>query len=137
MARYRHLNSEDRSHIETDLNNRQSFKEIVEKVGKDCSTISKEIRSHMVFRKTGAYGRPFRIRCTVARGEKMELSVAIQVKVEVTHSNWNFRFQPTPTLPAQPDFPCRAARFLRTRKSKSRARLSPLPVAPSKNALSV
>ena len=32
MAKYRHLNSEDRSHIETDLNNRQSFKEIVEKV---------------------------------------------------------------------------------------------------------
>ena len=26
MAKYRHLNSEDRSHIETDLNNRQSFK---------------------------------------------------------------------------------------------------------------
>ena len=61
MAKYRHLNSEDRSHIETGLNNRQSFKEIGEKVGKDCSTISKEIRSHMVFRKTGAYGRPFRI----------------------------------------------------------------------------
>ena len=76
MAKYRHLNSEDRSHIETGLNNRQSFKEIGEKVGKDCSTISKEIRSHMVFRKTGAYGRPFRIRCTVARGEK-----------------WNFRLQ--------------------------------------------
>ena len=95
MARYRHLNSEDRSHIETDLNNRQSFKEIVEKVGKDCSTISKEIRSHMVFRKTGAYRRPFRIRCTVARGEIMELSVAIQAKVEVTPSNWNFGFQPT------------------------------------------
>ena len=95
MARYRHLNSEDRSHIETGLNNRQSFKEIGEKVGKDCSTISKEIRSHMVFRKTGAYGRPFRIRCTVARGEKMELSVAIQAKVEVTPSNWNFGFQPT------------------------------------------
>ena len=95
MAKYRHLNSEDRSHIETGLNNRQSFKEIGEKVGKDCSTISKEIRSHMVFKKTGAYGRPFRIRCTVARGEKIELSVAIQAKVEVTPSNWNFGFQPT------------------------------------------
>ena len=59
MAKYSHLNSEDRSHIETGLNNRQSFKEIGEKIGKDCSTISKEIRSHMVFRKTGAYGRPF------------------------------------------------------------------------------
>ena len=80
MAKYRHLNSEDRSHIETGLNNRQSFKEIGEKVGKDCSTISKEIRSHI---------------CTVARGEKMELSVAIQAKVEVTPSNWNFGFQPT------------------------------------------
>ena len=43
MAKYSHLNSEDRSHIETGLNNRQSsFKEIDEKVGKDCSTISKE-----------------------------------------------------------------------------------------------
>jgi IS30 family transposase len=59
MAKYSHLSNEDRSHIETGLNNRQSFKEIGEKVGKDCSTISKEVRSHMVFRKTGAYGRPF------------------------------------------------------------------------------
>ena len=53
MAKYSHLNSEDRSHIETGLNNRQSFKEIGVKIGKDCSTISKEIRPHMVFRKTG------------------------------------------------------------------------------------
>ena len=57
MAKYSNLNSEDYSHIEA--NNRQSFKEIGEKIGKDCSTISKEIRSHMVFRKTRAYGRPF------------------------------------------------------------------------------
>lgn len=59
MAKYSHLSNEDRSHIEAGLDNRQSFKEIGEKVGKDCSTISKEVRSHMVFRKTGAYGRPF------------------------------------------------------------------------------
>lgn len=59
MAKYSHLSNEDRSHIEAGLDNRQSFKELGEKVGKDCSTISKEVRSHMVFRKTGAYGRPF------------------------------------------------------------------------------
>ena len=59
MAKYSHLNNEDRSQIETGLINCKSFKEIGEAVGKDCTTISKEIRSHMVFRKTGAYGRPF------------------------------------------------------------------------------
>jgi IS30 family transposase len=59
MSKYSHLNNEDRSQIETGLINSKSFKEIGEAVGKDCTTISKEIRSHMVFRKTGAYGRPF------------------------------------------------------------------------------
>lgn len=59
MAEYSHLSNEDRSHIEAGLDNRKLFKEIGEKVGKDCATISKEVRSHMVFRKTGVYGRPF------------------------------------------------------------------------------
>ena len=58
MSKYSHLNNEDRSQIETGLINSKSFKEIGEAVGKDCTTIAKEIRSHMVFRKTGAYGRP-------------------------------------------------------------------------------
>lgn len=59
MSKYSHLSNEDRSCIETGLMNRLSFREIGEKTGKDSTTISKEIRSHMVFKKAGAYGRPF------------------------------------------------------------------------------
>ena len=53
------MSSEDRFSIEAGLNNGQKFKEIGEALGKDCTTISKEVRSHLVYKKTGAYGRPF------------------------------------------------------------------------------
>lgn len=59
MDKYKHMSSEDRFSIEAGLNNGQKFKEIGEALGKDCTTISKEVRSHLVYKKTGAYGRPF------------------------------------------------------------------------------
>ena len=36
-----------------------SFKAIARELGKDCTTISKEIRNHLVFKKSGALGKPF------------------------------------------------------------------------------
>ncbi len=59
MSKYKQLNKDDRLSIEEGLRNHDSFKKIGESIGKDCTTISKEIRSHRVYRKTGAYGRPF------------------------------------------------------------------------------
>ncbi len=41
------------------LNENASFREIAEVLDKDPTTISKEVRGHIVFEKTGAYGRPY------------------------------------------------------------------------------
>ena len=59
MNKQKHLNLEARILIETLLNERNSFKSIARQLNKDCTTISKEVRSHICFDKTGAYGRAF------------------------------------------------------------------------------
>jgi IS30 family transposase len=59
MAKYKQMILEDRITIERGLENHESFKAIGLLIGKDCTTISKEVRSHLVFKKSGAYGRPF------------------------------------------------------------------------------
>ena len=59
MNKQKHLNLEARILIETLLNERNSFKSIARHLNKDCTTISKEVRSHICFDKTGAYGRAF------------------------------------------------------------------------------
>ena len=43
----KHLSFDDRLEIENGLKNRKTFKEIGNIVGKDCTTISKEIRNHL------------------------------------------------------------------------------------------
>lgn len=53
MANHKHLTKDNRSIIETMLNNRASFREIAVALDKDPSTISKEIRSHLIFRRIG------------------------------------------------------------------------------------
>lgn len=45
--------------IETKLNEGQSFKAIGRFLNKDCTTISKEVKLHLSFEKTGAYGKSF------------------------------------------------------------------------------
>ena len=70
MSKNKHLTLEERLIIRTMLNDSASFKEIGRRLGKDCTTISKEIRSHKAFQKTGGYGRSFndclnRFNCTV------------------------------------------------------------------------
>lgn len=59
MSSQKHLTLDDRVTTEKGLDNRLSFKAIGQNLGKDCTTISKEVRSHRVFEKTGGYGRAF------------------------------------------------------------------------------
>ena len=59
MSKNKHLTLDDRYSIECGLNKRLSFKAIGAKIDKDCTTVSKEIRSHIVFEKKGAPYRPF------------------------------------------------------------------------------
>jgi transposase, IS30 family len=55
----KHLTREERATIEQCLNQGDSFKEIARILDKDCSTISKEVRSHLHKEKKGSYGRSF------------------------------------------------------------------------------
>ena len=55
----KHMNQHDRLIIENGLNNCFSFKAITLKLGKDCTTISKELRTNMVHCDISYYGRVF------------------------------------------------------------------------------
>lgn len=59
MDKQKHLNLESRITIETMLNEHNSFKSIAKFLGKDCTTISKEVKNHICFEKTGTYGKSF------------------------------------------------------------------------------
>ena len=55
----KHLSFDERLEIEKGLKEKTSFKQIALKVGKDCTTISKEVKNHIIYKNTGAVGRPF------------------------------------------------------------------------------
>ena len=59
MPNNKHLTLDNRTTIETMLNLQSSFKEIATALDKDPSTISKEIRSHLVFRHIGGIRIPY------------------------------------------------------------------------------
>ncbi len=59
MSKQRHLTIDEKIVIETELRKRSSFKSIGTLIGKDCTTISKEIRAHRTSEKTGAFGKDF------------------------------------------------------------------------------
>ena len=59
MAIQKHLTLIERCTIESMLNNSESFKAIGRKLGRHCTTISKEVRGHILFKKTGCFGHPF------------------------------------------------------------------------------
>lgn len=59
MAKNTHLTLEERVLIAKHLDNRNSFKAIGAELSRDCTTISKEVRSHKIYKKTGAPGRAF------------------------------------------------------------------------------
>lgn len=54
-----HLSLEDRITISQMLSEQQSFKQIATAVGKNCTSISREIRNHLEFRRIGGYGRSY------------------------------------------------------------------------------
>ena len=54
MSDQKHLTLEGRIIIEKGLDSRLSFKAIARAVNKDCTTISKEVRGHLSFEKTGS-----------------------------------------------------------------------------------
>lgn len=59
MSKQKHLTIDERTTIEVELGKRNSFKAIALLIGKDCTTVSKEIRAHRIPEKTGAYGKSF------------------------------------------------------------------------------
>ena len=59
MNNQKHLTLDSRIMIEMKLNEGQSFKAIGRFLNKDCTTISKEVKNHIFFEKSGAYGKSF------------------------------------------------------------------------------
>jgi IS30 family transposase len=59
MDKQKHLTLDSRIIIETKLNEGESFKAIGRCLHKDCTTISKEVKHHISFEKSGTYGRSF------------------------------------------------------------------------------
>ena len=59
MAKQKHLTLEERFHISNPLDSNNSFKAIGRELGKDGTTISKEIKNHVIFQKSGAFGRSY------------------------------------------------------------------------------
>lgn len=59
MNKNKHLTQELRYKIQHGLSNGLSFKAIGAEIGKDCTTVSKEVKAHRLFEKTGAPGRVF------------------------------------------------------------------------------
>lgn len=57
--KFKHLSFSERASIEVALNKGLSFKQIAQDIGKDPTTISKEVRNNFNVVSSGAYGRPF------------------------------------------------------------------------------
>ena len=59
MEKQKHMDISARSTIQAELDKGSSFKKIGDILGKDCTTISKEVKKRRVFEQTGAYGKPY------------------------------------------------------------------------------
>lgn len=59
MMKNIHLTQSDRIIIEQLLNNRCSFRFIAQELSKDPTTISKEVKNHILYKQIGAYGKAF------------------------------------------------------------------------------
>lgn len=59
MRKNKHLSFEERSTIKFMLDQSASFKQIARSLGRDCTTISKEVRNHISFKKSGCFGHSF------------------------------------------------------------------------------
>ena len=63
----KHLTQDERYQIMHGLNRGDSFKAIAKSIGRDCSTISKEVRGRVVFKQSGCLGNKFN-ECTLRFG---------------------------------------------------------------------
>lgn len=59
MKKFTHLTLDDRKRIEDLLTSGTSFKAISRAIGKDCTTVSKEVRNHIKFIRKNTFQRPF------------------------------------------------------------------------------
>lgn len=59
MNKNKHMNLDARTTMELELGKGSSFKLIASMLGKDCTTISKEVRKHLFHEAKGAFGRGF------------------------------------------------------------------------------
>ena len=59
MEKYKHLTLQEREEIEHGLENQESFRQISRNIGKDPSTIAKEVKGHFTVVESGGYGRPY------------------------------------------------------------------------------
>lgn len=59
MSKNKHLSLDDRCKIQLMLDNKGSFSSIATQLEKDPTTISKEVRNHLQYKKTGAYRRSY------------------------------------------------------------------------------
>jgi IS30 family transposase len=85
----KHLSYDERLEIEKGLKGNLSFKQIGKNIGKDCTTISKEIRNHIIYKDSGAIGRPFfdcinRHNCEFkSKGTKCNIKLCEHYKKEI------------------------------------------------------
>lgn len=54
-----HMTLDDRFTISKMLSEKQSFKQIASAISKNCTSVSREIRNHLEFKKTGAYAHAY------------------------------------------------------------------------------
>jgi IS30 family transposase len=59
MRKFKHFTLEERVAIEVMLKASKSFKAMGRELNRDCTAISKEIKNHLMFKRTGSYGRAF------------------------------------------------------------------------------
>lgn len=59
MPRFKHLILDERISIEQMLKDSHSFKSIARELERDCTSISKEIKNHIIFKRTGSFGKAF------------------------------------------------------------------------------
>lgn len=69
MAKYQHMTGNDRQTIAIRLEEQKSFRSIADEIGKDPSTVSKEIRNHISVSQTGCAGHAYN-NCKHRRGCK-------------------------------------------------------------------
>lgn len=89
IMKNKHLSFDDRLKIESGLKDNLSFKRIGKNINKDCTTVAKEIKNHIIYKNIGAVGRKFfdcqyRNNCPYKeRGEKCNSRLCEHYKKEI------------------------------------------------------